>query len=60
MGKTYTREGTYKGNPVLSICYMRDGEERVLMSFGKKKAEAICEHIDEIGVFAEGKGRAED
>jgi|GEM_PF-3537767 hypothetical protein len=51
---TYTKEGDYKGFPVFQICYMKDGEERTLISFGKKKAEAICEHIQDIRVFAEG------
>lgn len=54
MENTYTKKGEYKGSPVLSICYMRDGEERTLVSFGRRKADAICDHIDEIRVFAEG------
>jgi hypothetical protein len=36
---------------------MRDEEEKTLISFGVKKAEAICDHIDEIRVFAEKNGR---
>ena len=58
MSNTYVREGEYKGYPTLSICYMRDEEEKTLISFGVKKAEAICDHIDEIRVFAE-KNRKE-
>jgi len=54
---TYTKESDYKGFPVFQICYMKDGEERTLISFGKKKAEAIAEHIDEIRLFAEGGER---
>ena len=54
---TYTKEGEYKGYPVFQICYMKDGEERTLISFGKKKAEAIVEHLDEIKIFAEGGER---
>ena len=51
---TYTKEGVYKGYPVFQICYMKDGEEKILISFGTKKAQAICDHIDEIRIFAEG------
>lgn len=59
MSNTYVREGEYKGYPTLSIKYMdKDGEERTLISFGVRKAEAICDHIDEIRVFAE-KNRKE-
>lgn len=54
---TYTKEGEYKGYPTLSICYMRDDEERVLISFGAKKAEGICDHIDEIRQFADKNKR---
>jgi hypothetical protein len=54
---TYTKESDYKGFPVFQICYMKDGEERTLISFGKKKAEAIVEHLDEIKIFAEGGNR---
>lgn len=50
---TYTKEGDYKGFPVFQICYMKDGEERTLISFGVKKAEGITEHIDAIRVFVE-------
>ena len=50
---TYIKETEYKGYPVLNICYMKDDEEKVLISFGKKKAEGICEHIDEIRQFVE-------
>ena len=57
MSNTYTREGEYKGYPTLSICYMRDEEEKTLISFGVKKAEAICDLIDEIRVFAEKNGK---
>lgn len=54
MGNTYTAESEYKGYPVFEIKYLdKDGEERTLISFGKKKAQGICEHIDEIRVFAE-------
>ena len=57
MSNTYVREGEYKGYPTLSICYMRDDEEKTLISFGVKKAEAICDLIDEIRVFAEKNGK---
>jgi hypothetical protein len=57
VSNTYTREGEYKGYPTLSICYMRDEEEKTLISFGVKKAEAICDHIDEIRVFADKNGK---
>jgi hypothetical protein len=51
---TYTEESEYKGYPVFNIKYTdKDGEERTLISFGKNKARAICEHIDEIRQFAE-------
>jgi len=53
MGKSYTKEGEYKGFPVFQICYMKDDEERTLISFGEKKAEGILEHIDELRVFVE-------
>ena len=60
MGNTYTDEGEYKGFPVFKINYKdRDGEERTLMSFGAKKANAICDHIDEIRVFAEKNQKGE-
>jgi len=57
MNNTYTKEDDYKGFPVFQICYMKDGEERTLISFRKKKAEAIVEHLDEIKIFAEGGER---
>jgi hypothetical protein len=51
---TYTERRIYEGHPVLDIRYLnKDDEERTLVSFGKNKARAICEHIDEIRVFAE-------
>ncbi len=50
---TYTKEGEYKGYPTLSICYMRDDEEKTLISFGVKKAEGLLEHYDEIRQFVE-------
>jgi uncharacterized protein YpmB len=51
---TYTEIGEYKGNPLFKINYLdKDGEERTLISFGTKKAQAICEHIDLIRQFAE-------
>ena len=50
---TYIKEGEYKGYPTLSICYMRDDEERTLISFGVKKAEGILEHIDDIRKFVD-------
>lgn len=56
---TYTKEVMYEGWPILQICYMKDGEEKRLMSFGVKKAEAITEHIDEIRVFVEQNQKGE-
>lgn len=50
---TYIKEGEYKGYPTLSICYMKDDEEKTLISFGVKKAEGICEHIDDIRKFVD-------
>jgi len=56
VSNTYTEEGDYKGFPVFEINYLdKDGEERTLISFGVRKAIAICDHIDEIRVFAEKK-----
>lgn len=54
---TYTKETEYKGFPVFSVCYMRDGEEKTLVSFGLKKAEGILEHIDELRAWVETNGK---
>jgi hypothetical protein len=32
---------------------MKDDEEKTLISFGVKKAEGICEHIDDIRKFVD-------
>lgn len=53
---TYVEEGEYKGYPTLKICYMRDDEERTLISFGVKKAEAIIDHWDDIVAFVDKNG----
>ncbi len=56
MGNTYTEKAEFRGWPLFQIKYMDNNEEeRTLISFGKKKAEAICDHIDEIRAFAEAK-----
>jgi len=57
MSKSYVKNGEYKGFPVLSINYMKDDEERTLISFGVKKAEGILEHSDEIAKFVEENSR---
>jgi len=57
MSNSYTKKGEFKGFPVLSICYMKDDEERTLVSFGLKKAEGILEHSDEIAKFVEENSR---
>jgi hypothetical protein len=51
---TYAEEDEYKGYPILKICYRdENGEERMLISFGFRKAEAILEHYDDIQAFVE-------
>jgi len=47
-------ESLFKGNPVLKIWMgtRRDGEDDIF-SFGVKKAQVICDHIDEIRRFAD-------
>jgi len=58
---TYTRITEYKGFPVFNILYTnKDDEERTLVSFGLKKAEGICEHIDEIRKFISGDAPQEE
>ena len=53
---TYTEETVYKGWPVFEIKFMDKSErEQTLVSFGKRKARAIVDHIDEIRIFADKK-----
>jgi len=54
MSNTYTKESIFKGFPVFEI--YKNGEEKPLISFGKRKAEAIVEHLDAIRIFAEEGG----
>lgn len=48
----HTRIEQYKGNDVFKILKVEDGEEKFLVSFGKRKAQAICANIQEIATFA--------
>jgi len=56
-----TRAGSdeYKGN-VLFAVYKEDGEggieERPLVSFGKKKAQALLNHLTDFEVWCEEQG----
>ena len=53
--KTEVEIGEYKGSPTLSIYDLDDKGERKQypFSFGKKKAKAILNHLEEIKKFAE-------
>jgi len=46
----------YEGNPIMKIVTgeSKDGKKTYGISFGKKKAQAILEHIDEIRKFVGG------
>lgn len=54
--ETITEKTEFKGNPVLSIFEVDDkGDKKPYpFSFGKKKAQAIIKHLEEIRTFAEG------
>lgn len=49
----------YKGNEVISVWEVDDKDEKVgkfpIVSFGKKKAEAVLKHSQEIQNYLEGK-----
>lgn len=53
--KTEIEIGEYKGSPTLTIHEIDEKGNRkpYPFSFGKKKAKAILEHIEEIKKFAE-------
>jgi hypothetical protein len=53
---TVTEESEFKGNKILGIYDLDDkGEKKPYpFSFGKKKAQAIIRHLEEIRTFAEG------
>lgn len=58
MLKTEIEKSTFKGSPVISIWEVKEDGTRKdfpLISFGKKKAEEIVKHIDEIKSFVEGE-----
>ena len=54
--KTIAEKSEFKGNPVLSIFEIDEkGEKKAFpFSFGKKKAQAIIKHLEDIRTFAEG------
>lgn len=56
--KTVIEKGEYLGKPIVSIFPVIDGQvvRKPIISFGKKKAEAILNHVEEIKNFLnEGK-----
>lgn len=55
-GKTIIELGEYLGNPTLTIYPLDENGMKIqksLLGFGKKKAQAIVEHFEEIKKFAE-------
>ena len=54
--KTVTKLGEFAGKPMIYI-YEEGKEEKAVVQFGLKKAEAILASVEEIKKFVEGKGR---
>lgn len=54
--ESITEKSEFKGNAILSIFEVDDkGEKKAFpFSFGKKKAQSIIKHYEEIKAFAEG------
>lgn len=51
--KTEVEVGEYKGFPTFTIWELGDrGEKKNLISFGKKKAQALIKYMNEISDFA--------
>ena len=56
--KTIIERGEYMNKPTLTIYPLDENGNAIrkqLLGFGKKKAQAIIEHIEEIKKFAEEK-----
>lgn len=56
--KTVIERGEYLGKPTLTIYPLDENGNAIkkqLIGFGKKKAQAIIEHLEEIKKFAEEK-----
>lgn len=55
-GKTIIESSEYLGNPTLTIYPLDENGQKIpkqVIGFGKKKAQAIVEHYEEIKKFAE-------